>query len=61
MQEDNSPISIDAHWGALSDPRRHNKKHHPIEIMTIAICASLCGADTFKQIEDFGKAKKQVV
>ncbi|MCP3930890.1 MAG: ISAs1 family transposase, partial [Bacteroidetes bacterium] len=35
----------------------HNKKHKLIDIMTIAICASICSADTFKQIEDFGKAK----
>jgi len=49
--------SIETHFGKLSDPRHHNKKHKLIDIMTIAICASICGADTFKQIEDFGNAK----
>lgn len=57
MTKDSSPISIDAHFGELSDPRHHNKKHQLIDIMTIAICATICGADTFKQIEDFGVAK----
>lgn len=54
--EEKSP-SIETHFKGLSDPRHHNKKHKLIDIMTIAICASICGADTFKQIEDFGKAK----
>lgn len=49
--------SIETHFKGLSDPRHHNKKHKLIDIMTIAICASICGADTFRQIEDFGKAK----
>lgn len=57
MQRDNKPISIETHFGELSDPRHHNKKHKLIDIMTIAICATICGADTFKQIEDFGTAK----
>jgi predicted transposase YbfD/YdcC len=59
MQKDNKPISIETHFGGLSDPRHHNKKHKLIDIMTIAICASICGADTFKQIEDFGTAKNR--
>jgi len=57
MQKDKKPISIETHFGGLSDPRHHNKKHKLIDIMTIAICATICGADTFKQIEDFGTAK----
>ena len=57
MEKDKKLLSIDYHFGQLSDPRHHNKKHKLVDIMTIAICASICGADTFKQIEDFGKAK----
>ncbi|MCD4741569.1 MAG: ISAs1 family transposase [Desulfobacteraceae bacterium] len=57
MQKDKKQISIGVHFEELSDPRHHNKKHKLIDIMTIAICASICNADSFKQIEDFGKAK----
>lgn len=57
MKKDKKSPSINSHFGQLSDPRHHNKKHKLVDIMTIAICASICGADTFKQIEDFGKAK----
>ncbi len=57
MQTDRKVISIGVHFEEISDPRHHNKKHKLIDIMTIAICASICSADTFKQIEDFGKAK----
>ncbi len=57
MKKDKKSPSIEAHFKGLPDPRYHNKKHKLVDIMTIAICASICGADTFKQIEDFGKAK----
>jgi len=57
MQKDRKVISIGVHFEELPDPRHHNKKHKLIDIMTIAICASICSADTFKQIEDFGNAK----
>ncbi len=55
----NKPTSsIETHFGSMTDPRHHNKKHNLIDIMTIAICAIICGADTFEQIADFGCAKK---
>lgn len=50
--------SIQDHFGELNDPRHHNKKHKLVDMITIAICAVICGADTFEQIEDFGNAKK---
>lgn len=49
--------SIEAHFGIISDPRHHNKKHKIIDIITLSICATICGADTYKDIEAFGKAK----
>lgn len=59
MKNKEKSPSIETHFKGLSDPRHHNRQHKLIDIMTIAICASICGADTFKQIEDFGKAKKK--
>lgn len=51
--------SIETHFGNITDPRRHNKRHNLIDIITISICAIICGADTFEQIAEFGSAKKK--
>lgn len=49
------------HFSTLEDPRTHTKKnrHKLIDILVIAICGIICGADEWVGIEDFGKAKKE--
>jgi predicted transposase YbfD/YdcC len=42
----------------LSDPRRREPVHPLINLVTIAICAVICGADDFVAIANFGKAKR---
>lgn len=49
--------SISKHFANLSDPRRDNKRHQLIDIVTIAICAVICNADSFEHIAEFGRAK----
>lgn len=49
--------SITNHFERISDPRRNNKRHKLIDIITIAICAVICNADSFEHISEFGKAK----
>ncbi len=45
---------------ALEDPRiDRTKKHALIDILVIAICAAICGAKTWIDIQDFGKAKQE--
>lgn len=45
---------------ALDDPRiDRTKKHELIDILVIAICAVICGAKSWVQIQDFGEAKKE--
>jgi predicted transposase YbfD/YdcC len=53
------PASIGHHFGELEDPRidRH-KQHQVLDVIVIAICAVLCGADDWGAIETFGKAKE---
>jgi hypothetical protein len=41
----------------LPDIRTANKRHLLIDIITISICAVVCGASTYEQIVVFGKAK----
>ncbi len=45
---------------SLDDPRiDRTKKHELIDILVIAICAAICGAKSWVQIEDFGLAKAE--
>ncbi len=47
------------HFSCVKDPRMERTKDHPLlNIIVIAICAVICGADTWVDIENFGKAKK---
>jgi len=50
--------TIAEHFGEIDDPRvERTKRHKLIDIITIAICAVICGADTWVDIENYGGAK----
>lgn len=46
------------HFGDLEDPRDTNIRHHLIDMLFIAICAIICGADTWVEVENFGQQKE---
>jgi len=48
---------IGEHFGELEDPRGDNKWHRLLDIVVIAICAAICGADGWTDVELFGRAK----
>jgi predicted transposase YbfD/YdcC len=51
--------SIVEHFADLVDPRIERQKQHKlIDIIVIAICAVLCGANDWVAVETFGKAKE---
>ena len=51
--------SIEKHFGKIRDPRIGNAKRHKlIDILVIAICGVICGADGWSDIELFGKNKR---
>ena len=51
--------SILAYFADLEDPRiEKNRKHPLINIISIAILGVICGADTWVDIERYGKAKQ---
>ncbi|MCW5318438.1 ISAs1 family transposase [Nostoc sp. KVJ3] len=51
-------ITIADHFGVIEDPRiDRTKRHKLIDIMTIAVCAVICGADGWVGIETYGCAK----
>jgi predicted transposase YbfD/YdcC len=50
--------SIAKHFGKLRDPRiDRTKRHKLIDILIIAICGVICGADSWVDIEMYGKSK----
>jgi len=50
---------IQDHFVELTDPRRRKVTHPLINIVTIAICAVVCGADDFVSIAEYGRKKRQ--
>src|SRR4051812_37669984 len=53
------PTSIGEHFATLTDPRVERCKVHVlVEIVTIALCGVICGADDWVSIEAFGQEKE---
>ena len=47
------------YFGELEDPRIDRcKRHQLLDIITIATCAVICGADSWVHVEMFGKSKE---
>lgn len=53
------PNTIETYFNSLPDPRINRQKRHKLlDIITITLCAILSGAETWTDIEEFGKTKK---
>jgi predicted transposase YbfD/YdcC len=54
-----SPVgAIGKHFSKVSDPRiERTKRHKLLDIICIAICAVICGADNWVEVENFGQQK----
>jgi len=60
MQNTHPQQSLIEYYKDLPDPRvDRTKAHDLVDILVIAICALLCGAETFNDMEDFGQAKQE--
>jgi predicted transposase YbfD/YdcC len=52
--------TIAEHFASLDDPRVDRTKLHPLmNIVVIALCGVICGADSWVDIELFGESKQQ--
>jgi predicted transposase YbfD/YdcC len=49
---------IKDHFEELTDPRRRQPVYPLINIVTIAICAVICGADDFVSISEWGRLRR---
>jgi len=54
------PSSFQEHFASLSDPRSFhapNQRHELIDLLVIAVCAVICGAEGWEDIEEYGQAQ----
>lgn len=59
MEQERQQATISAYFSVLEDPRRYNRRHKLLDILVVAICAAVCGADGWEDIELFGEAKEE--
>lgn len=51
-------LSVRSYFRKLKDPRRrHRRLHHLQDILVIALCAVICGANDWQDVETFGKKR----
>jgi len=54
-----TPVIL-SHFEALTDPRmERTKRHLLIDMVAIALCAAICGAEGWADVERFGKKKRE--
>jgi predicted transposase YbfD/YdcC len=52
-------LALAQYFAAVDDPRVDRTKAHPLlDIIVIAICAVICGADGWVDVEEFGRSKQ---
>ena len=59
MNEAGISGSIVEHFGSIQDPRLERTRLHKLsDILVIAICAIICHADSWEEVEAYGRAKE---
>ena len=58
MPNENLMARIEEHFSELTDPRRREVTYPLINVVTIALCAVISGADDFVSIAHYGREKK---
>jgi predicted transposase YbfD/YdcC len=57
--EENTQSDLESLFAHVEDPRMERTKRHRLrDIIILAICGVLCGAEGWVEIEEFGKAKE---
>src|SRR2546430_5204565 len=57
--EQHLPLDLETYFAAVDDPRvERTKRHKLLDIIIIAICGMICGAEGWVEIEEFGKEKE---
>jgi hypothetical protein len=54
-----TPVSLPHHFAELIDPRsERSRRHELLDIVGIAICAVISGAESWTALEAYGHAKR---
>jgi predicted transposase YbfD/YdcC len=48
-------------FGQLPDPRAGNARHNLLDVLFIALAATLCGAESCSEMADFGRSKEDLL
>jgi len=57
---DRPELTLVAHFNSIPDYREnHNKQHILVEIIAMAVCCTICGANAFTEIAVIANAKKE--
>jgi predicted transposase YbfD/YdcC len=60
MSQPQKDASILTHFANIDAPRdKRGKEHRLVDIIAIAICAVICGAENWVDIEQYGEAKQE--
>ncbi len=55
-----APGSLLEHFADLTDPRvERTKLHQLLDVLVMAMCATICGAEGWEDFSEFGKAKRE--
>ena len=58
MPKESHPESLVFHFSIIEDPRvDRTKEHSLIDILMVALCAMLCGGESFVDFAEFGNAR----
>lgn len=58
MPRESHSDSLVYYFSVIEDPRKRPADHHLSDILVIAVCAMLCGAEHFTEFEEFGEAQE---
>ena len=51
--------SVVRHFGGLNDPRREQRRRHNLcDMIAIALCAVICGAESWEDVAEYGRQKE---
>jgi predicted transposase YbfD/YdcC len=49
--------SVVRHFGGLQDPRSRRRLHNLCDMIAIALCAVICGAESWEDVAEYGRLK----
>src|SRR3990172_9081382 len=53
-------VELLTHFEGVSDPRRGNARRHLLmDMIVIALCAAICGAESWVDVARFGREKRE--